>query len=171
MRRRLGMQVARSIRDPMPKLERSTSRVPRPQWPTSLGALPVLATACSDDLGGLSGGSRDATPGSSDGRAEIATDRGDSERVKDGGDATSMDRGSPSRTTNHTSGSRIRALFAVTSEGNQAWVGWHDKKMDVDCEFVYLDTYRCFPSGTPRLRKEDFAFGDAACTQPVAMLH
>jgi hypothetical protein len=65
-------------------------------------------------------------------------------------------------TTNHSSGSRVRIRQAVTSEGDSAWLGFHDTTLDVDCRFDLAadGSTRCLPEvARPGVRY----YADASC--------
>jgi hypothetical protein len=70
------------------------------------------------------------------------------------------------RTTNHASGTRLRARVGVTAEGDKAWQGWYDSERQETCAFSRTgEGSHCLPS-----RASVFLFSDASCTQPVAQV-
>ncbi|HVJ20158.1 MAG TPA: hypothetical protein VM686_32310, partial [Polyangiaceae bacterium] len=67
-------------------------------------------------------------------------------------------------TTNHTSGTRIRNRFAVTSEGDRSWVGFIDTERNEPCSFEGLGQgIACVPESLSA-----FSYADPACSQPLA---
>ncbi|MBS2033042.1 MAG: hypothetical protein JST54_34535, partial [Deltaproteobacteria bacterium] len=88
-----------------------------------------------------------------------ATDAG----ALDGGAVFTLD---PS--TNHHSGSRLRANLVSGGSGATLFQGWHDSQLNADCAFQLMvdGSWRCLPtSGNAAI-----GFLDASCTQPVAVV-
>ena len=67
----------------------------------------------------------------------------------------------------YENGSRLTAIFLESSDGARQFFGWHDTARDVDCSFALTSdgAWRCLPRGAETGR----FFGDAACTQPLAL--
>lgn len=68
--------------------------------------------------------------------------------------------------TNQTPGTRIKAKFWVTSEGDRAWETYWDTQLDAACEFNPTSdgVYRCIPDNWDSSREY---FTDDQCTQAL----
>ena len=70
------------------------------------------------------------------------------------------------KTSNHSSGSRVRVKRATTSEGDVSWLDFHDRERGFDCAFGRAadGMLRCLPAASARGSRY---FADASCTDAV----
>lgn len=134
------------------------------------GLMSMVACSDSSEAGNApgSGGSSSAGSGAGGGSSG-STASGGSSSGSGGGGGGSGNQGLAcmEKTTNHSSGSRIKGRFLVTAEGDRAWEGWHDVELGIDCavQGPFADgSYRCLP----RTARYAYAFyADENCSDAI----
>jgi len=70
--------------------------------------------------------------------------------------------GSPPRTEDALSGTRLKARYYQSGDGARQFIGWFDSQRNVPCLFCMADSLRCLPAVSVQSRD---AFADGACSQ------
>jgi hypothetical protein len=122
----------------------------------SSGSKPNTAT------GGNGSGGNSGTAGTTNSGAGTAGNATGTAGASGGGTGVGMCTGS----TNQTPGTRIKAKFWVTSEGDRAWETYWDTQLDAACGFNPTSdgVYRCIPDNWDSSREY---FTDDQCTQSL----